>query len=294
MHNNVDATVTDDQDAYRAIEQALVATDRGRWFLSEHSRQARRLDAQAIEATLADLKASLREPPATLTRVCRDLESLHDRIVEVEQVLLARQSQSASALALTHTPEQQDADRGLPVAAIATVLDASEKLHDCAWNLSADEHNEDAYRDMARYAASIQALAQYHAAHSVQVRACTAALTEVRHVIAKMALALIDELSDGDTAGDATVAAAAALKSLENASAASPVDPVVQPNVASQAASAAGAAPATRIAVPLPPQRGASTPAAIVTSAQGADGVNGAATNGELAPSVMPALSGAA
>lgn len=34
------------EQEYRAIERALVETARGRWFLRQHGRRARRLDLQ--------------------------------------------------------------------------------------------------------------------------------------------------------------------------------------------------------------------------------------------------------
>lgn len=52
----------DSEAEYRAIEQTLLGTARGRWFLAEHGRRARRLDMTLLEDAIGRLSSSLTQP----------------------------------------------------------------------------------------------------------------------------------------------------------------------------------------------------------------------------------------
>ena len=50
----------DAREEYLTIEAALLETARGRWFLSEHGRRARRLDSALLEDAIGRLQSSIR------------------------------------------------------------------------------------------------------------------------------------------------------------------------------------------------------------------------------------------
>ena len=49
---------------------------RGRWFLAEHGRRARRLDSALLEDAIGRLQTSLRQPPALLGQLRAEIETL--------------------------------------------------------------------------------------------------------------------------------------------------------------------------------------------------------------------------
>ena len=60
MHRLSHAQTPETDDEYRAIEAALLESARGRWFLAEHGRRARRLDSALLEDAIGRLQTSLR------------------------------------------------------------------------------------------------------------------------------------------------------------------------------------------------------------------------------------------
>ena len=66
------ATSDDSETEYRTIESALLESARGRWFLAEHGRRARRLDSALLEDAIGRLQTSLRQPPALLGQLQAD------------------------------------------------------------------------------------------------------------------------------------------------------------------------------------------------------------------------------
>ena len=76
---------------YQVIERALLETSRGRWFLSEHSRQSRRMESAALEAALTSLKNAVRNPPALLGRLKTDMDQALAEVEAARDKLLARQ-----------------------------------------------------------------------------------------------------------------------------------------------------------------------------------------------------------
>ena len=70
------AIAVDTETEYRAIEATLLETVRGRWFLAEHGRRARRLDSALLEDAIRRLQASLREPPALLGQLKGEIEAV--------------------------------------------------------------------------------------------------------------------------------------------------------------------------------------------------------------------------
>lgn len=69
MSNAQPTSVEDSEAEYRSIEATLLATARGRWFLAEHGRRARRVDNALLQDAMSRLTASLREPTALAERL---------------------------------------------------------------------------------------------------------------------------------------------------------------------------------------------------------------------------------
>lgn len=138
------AAPADDSEAeYRTIETALLDTARGRWFLAEFGRRARRLDTALLEESIGRITSSLRQPPALLGQLQSELGELRAFLLDAREALLAKSKSAGPA-------------GGEP--APAGILRAAEELHELAWTLQASDINPEACESIARTASAIYAL----------------------------------------------------------------------------------------------------------------------------------------
>ncbi len=170
------APVTNPEDSdgeYRSIEATLLATARGRWFLAEHGRRARRVDNALLQDAMSRLSASLREPTALAERLKSQLNLVRDAVKEVTAAVAS----SKGALAAPAIK----GDAAQPSIA-QSILKASEQVHELAWTLQGREgrdFDQRALEQIARQVVAIYALARQQAAD-----------TEYRHeLLGKLAIA---------------------------------------------------------------------------------------------------------
>jgi hypothetical protein len=153
----------DNDTEYRAIEQALLETPRGRWFLAEHGRRARRLDSAALDEAVQRLNTSLRQPPALLGALQREIEQLRVVLAEAGQTMLAKPAAAPGDVQIA-TPQ--------------AILKASEELHELAWSLQANDVNPEGCESIARNASRIYALSQAQAVEGARARQFSDALDQ--------------------------------------------------------------------------------------------------------------------
>jgi hypothetical protein len=140
----------DEQDSdqeYRAIEATLLASTRGRWFLAEHGRRARRLDDAVLQDALNRLRSSLHEPTALLGQLSHEVEAISTVVQEVEAALKSR-------------PARPSGHGGEP-SLTQQILSSVEQVHELAWTLQAregDDFNQETCERIARQAAAVYAL----------------------------------------------------------------------------------------------------------------------------------------
>lgn len=152
-------------DEYRAIEAALLESARGRWFLAEHGRRARRLDSALLEDAIGRLQASLRQPPALLGQLQGELAQLKSHLNEVRETLLAKPSPRAPGL-------------GDGTPATHSILKAAESLHEIAWSLQANPFDPKGCEAIARNAAHLYTLSQEQASYSERTLVLADAIAE--------------------------------------------------------------------------------------------------------------------
>jgi hypothetical protein len=143
---------------YRAIETALLESGRGRWFLAEHGRRARRLDGALLEDSIGRLQASIRQPPAVLGQLKAEIETLKAQLAATRTALMSKPSLNESVLP-THD-----------------ILRAAEEIHDIAWALQANPFDPKGCEEIARYAAKLYAMAQSQGAHSQRTLTAAASI----------------------------------------------------------------------------------------------------------------------
>jgi len=156
------AQETDEE--YRAIEAALLESARGRWFLAEHGRRARRLDNALLEDAIGRLQTSLRDRPALLNQLQNELLDLKAHIGALRAELLIKPQQPSLATGFTD---------GL---APRYILKAAEDVHEIAWSLQANPFDPKGCEEIARNAVRLYALSQEQAVHSSRTIALADAL----------------------------------------------------------------------------------------------------------------------
>lgn len=154
----------DTDEEYRAIEAALLESARGRWFLAEHGRRARRLDSALLEDAIGRLQTSLRDPPALLDQLQNELSDLKSHIGTLRAELLAKPQPQSAAIS---------AGDGL---APRDILKAAEDVHEIAWSLQANPFDPKGCEEIARSAARLYTLSQEQSTHSARTLAIAEAL----------------------------------------------------------------------------------------------------------------------
>ncbi len=173
---------SDTETEYRAIETTLLETARGRWFLAEHGRRARRLDSALLEDAIKRLQSSLREPPALLGQLKAEIEAIKAQMAETRAVLLARPVVDESIL-----PSQ-------------AILKAAEDIHDIAWSLQANPFDPKGCEEIARNAGRLYAMSQSQAAQSNRVVSAASALETSANKLEGILESIMHEMKVDDAA----------------------------------------------------------------------------------------------
>jgi hypothetical protein len=178
MHRLSPATSDDSETEYRAIEAALLESTRGRWFLAEHGRRARRLDSALLEDAIGRLQSSLRQPPALLGQLKSEIEALKAHLAEARAMLLAK------------APPAEGADNPPPHA----ILKAAEVIHGIAWSLQANPFDPKGCEEIARNAGKLYVLSQSQAITSERTMETVHAIDDASHRLEAMLETVIHEL----------------------------------------------------------------------------------------------------
>jgi hypothetical protein len=157
------STPDDTEVEYRAIEQTLLQNARGRWFLAEHGRRARRLDTHTLEHALQQLQSSLREPPALLGQLKSELEGL--------QTLLGASRDQARAKAGA-------AEAGGTAPSAHGILKAAEDIHELAWTMQAEPPSGESAERIARNITHLYALTLQQAHESDRIKKLLTAIEQ--------------------------------------------------------------------------------------------------------------------
>jgi len=165
MQTTASKAPDDPEGEYRAIEATLLQTARGRWFLSEHGRRARRLDSAMLEEAMGRLQSSLREPPALLGQLRTEIEQVRGHLSETRADLAKRPEASPGTVAAADGPQHG-------------ILTAAEDIHELAWSLQAKAPDAESCEQIARHAARLYAMSLQQAIESARLAKMAGALDE--------------------------------------------------------------------------------------------------------------------
>jgi hypothetical protein len=110
------------------------------------------------------LNTSLRQPPALLGALQREIEQLRLVLAEAGKTMLAKPAPSPGGDAQLATPQ--------------AIIKASEELHELAWSLQANDVNPEGCESIARNASRIYALSQAQAVEGARARQFSDALDQ--------------------------------------------------------------------------------------------------------------------
>ncbi len=182
MHRHSSATTDDSETEYRTIESALLESARGRWFLAEHGRRARRLDSALLEDAIGRLQTSLRQPPALLGQLRSEIETLKTYLAETRAALMSRTATTGTAT------------NGTGDTSPHAILKAAEDIHDIAWALQANPFDPKGCEEIARNAGRLYVLSQSQAVESDRTLKTAAAIDAAGQRLEAMLETVIHEL----------------------------------------------------------------------------------------------------
>lgn len=133
-----------DLDDYTAIEQAVMETSRGRWFLAEFAARNRRSDTTLILEAVSRLERSLTPaqplgataaPPVEIDQIRFDLVEMATAIARTKAEVAAMKPDVDHSGALCSATEHLDIIVAQTEAATSDILAAAEQVQEIAWTL---------------------------------------------------------------------------------------------------------------------------------------------------------------
>ncbi len=190
------ALAQDTEQEYRAIEQTLLGTARGRWFLAEHGRRSRRLDTVLLEDAIGRLSSSLSQPPPVLATLRTELEKLSEYINTTKSAMVAKSTaKSAASNSSQATGANAVAGANQAVAPVAQMLRMAEDIHELAWTLQADELSPENCEAIARHSSMLYAVSRQQAMESDRALQFAKALDDAASRMSILLDTLVHELN---------------------------------------------------------------------------------------------------
>lgn len=126
---------------FEAIEQAVMETEKGRWFLAEYARRHRSADTAAILEAVGKLEARLAAEGRLETRATPGGGDVRDALLALRRDLALLRPDAAGAAS-----RGEDVINAVPAeaeAATASILGAAEKIQEIAWTMREGGIDED-------------------------------------------------------------------------------------------------------------------------------------------------------
>ncbi len=122
---------------YDAIEEAVMETARGRWFLAEYARRHRQADTLTIVETLERIERTMnrqRKVP-DIDRIRLDLADMAEAITRTKQEIFQMKVEAEEGGRFAEASNELDAIVSQTEAATETILLNAEKAQELAWTL---------------------------------------------------------------------------------------------------------------------------------------------------------------
>lgn len=189
----------DSDTEYRAIEQTLLESARGRWFLAEHGRRARRLDMAVLEDAIGRLSSSIKQPPPVLALLRQELETMSAFISDTKDQMLAKSTPKQGLVSAASEDSGSETGRASSSLAgmvpAARMLRMAEEIHELTWTLQADELSPDSCEAIARHASMLYAVSRQQAMESERALSFANALDDAANRLTILLDTLVHELA---------------------------------------------------------------------------------------------------
>jgi hypothetical protein len=136
MSGTLATTRTGDAD-FDAIAEAVMETERGRWFLAEYARRNRHADTEVLLSAIGRIENVLvaRDEPAELQRFRGDLLDMARAIAATRAAAAEIVPQAESGGKLADVSDELDAIVAVTETATSDILGNAEQIQDLAWTL---------------------------------------------------------------------------------------------------------------------------------------------------------------
>jgi len=122
---------------YEAIEDALLQSSRGRWFLSEYGQRNRTADTKMLLDAITKLEKTVTKPgkPAESAHIRNDLIEMAEAISQTRSEIASMRTQDEEDCQFTSATEELDAIVEATENATSDILEAAEDVQELAWVL---------------------------------------------------------------------------------------------------------------------------------------------------------------
>ncbi len=142
---------------YEAIQDAVMETERGRWFLREYAQRNRSADTEvllsAIEKLHNNLVGKTEIPEAH--RITLDLADMANAIAETKKQISAMGPENGDEDKIAIASTELDAIVNSAEKATGDILNAAEQIQEIAWNMREKDIDNDSSDNLDRYATDI-------------------------------------------------------------------------------------------------------------------------------------------
>jgi Chemotaxis protein len=124
------------EEDYQAIENAVMETERGRWFLAEYARRHRAADTLQVVDAIGRLEKLLhRERRPDIDRIRFDIAEMKDAIERTKAEIAEIKFEGVGGSRFNQASDELDAIVSQTESATSEILETAEKIQEIAWTL---------------------------------------------------------------------------------------------------------------------------------------------------------------
>ena len=120
---------------YEAIEQALLESSQGRWFLAEFARRNRTADTQLLINAIGRLEGSIQQPSHGIDLIRRDLIEMSEAIARTRVEIASIKAPDGNSHVSVSATEELDSIVTATERATSEILAAVEAMQEALWGL---------------------------------------------------------------------------------------------------------------------------------------------------------------
>ena len=142
---------------YDAIQDAVMETERGRWFLREYAQRNRSADTEVLLSAIQKLHNNLvgHSPASETHQIKFDLIDMANAIAETKRQISAMGAEDGDKGKMTMASSELDAIVRSAEKATGDILNSAEQIQEIAWNLREQEVDDKTCDNLDKFATDI-------------------------------------------------------------------------------------------------------------------------------------------